>query len=294
MPIVIRLESWQDPLWMLFASKIRYLLFFIALWNPNATDYTTIGWPQIDRVASHAEHGAAFAIITRFRTNIMVLGVDAAREPFPNWQAWIKNEDVYNVFNAFQRGELKARLEGHAQAVDSVARKWMDEHEITLRGLRGDAEKIAMHVLMSAAFRMEYDFDTGVEIVDPGHEISFGEAMHTCINSSSIMLAPVPFAYETQRFFSAIPMHPKYTGDRNQILKLNSVDTNVPPKKFVSINYNAIHFSPQSGAPMSTNLVQADGSSASLAKSISQRLMGRSLWAGRLDREHVPVRGSVR
>lgn len=39
-------------------------------------------------------------------------------------------------------------------------------------------------------------------------------------------------------------MHPKYTGNKSQVLKLNGIDTVVPPHTFVSINYNAIHFDP--------------------------------------------------
>jgi hypothetical protein len=65
---------------------------------------------------------------------------------------------------------------------------------MTLRGLRGDTEKIAMHVLMLAAFGKEYDFDAGIEVVEPGHMVSFGEAMHTCIGALAIMLVPITFA----------------------------------------------------------------------------------------------------
>ena len=43
--------------------------------------------------------------------------------------------------------------------------------------------------------------------------------------------------YETQRFFSAIPMLPKYTGSTPQILNLNGTDTVIPPKTFLSINF---------------------------------------------------------
>jgi cytochrome P450 len=44
-------------------------------------------------------------------------------------------------------------------------------------------------------------------------------------------------------------MHPKYTGDRPQVLKLNGTDTVIPPETFVSINYNAIHFNPAVWGP---------------------------------------------
>jgi cytochrome P450 len=216
-PIIICLESWQDPIWMLLGPKIRSLLSRIGLWDTNATDYTTIGWPQFDRFASHAKHGPAFALVTPFKTNIMLSDVDAAREMFKNWRAWIKNPDLYSMFNAYGKNlnsvngddwprhrkvtapafkEANSRLVWQAtlKQVDSVLGKWMAEGDITLRGLRGDTEKIAMHVLMSAAFGKEYDFDTGVEVVEPGHVVSFGEAMHTCIGALAIMLVPITFA----------------------------------------------------------------------------------------------------
>jgi cytochrome P450 len=44
-------------------------------------------------------------------------------------------------------------------------------------------------------------------------------------------------------------MHPKYTGDRPQVLKLNGTDTIIPPETFVSINHNAIHFDPAVWGP---------------------------------------------
>ncbi|KAL5378496.1 hypothetical protein DPSP01_009077 [Paraphaeosphaeria sporulosa] len=407
-PIIIRLESWQDPAWMLLGPKIRSLLSVIGLWDRNAIDYTTIGWSQLDRFASHAKHGRAFALVTPFKTNIMVSDVDAARELFKNWRVWIKNQDLYSMFNTYGKNvnsvngddwqrhrkitspafkEANSRLVWKAtlKQVDSMVLKWLVEDEITLRRLRGDTEKVAMHVLMSAAFGKEYDFHTGVKVVEPGHSISFGEAMHTCIGSLSIMLTPITFAaaklpsilipaglrrlqiavqevrtflrdavnaerdalrngmapkdnlistlvraneeekkaeqgkrlaltddelygnlfifnmaghettsaslsyaipllaiypdiqkwvraevdavltesstnyyseifprlvrtlalmYETQRFFSAIPMQPKYTSNRPQVLKINGTDMVIPPHTFVSINYNAVHFDP--------------------------------------------------
>ncbi|KAF1963898.1 cytochrome P450 [Bimuria novae-zelandiae CBS 107.79] len=409
-PLIIRLESWQDPFWMLCGPPIRSLLSRLGLSDLTTTDYTSIGWPQHDRFASHAALGPAFAIITPFKTNIVIADVAAARAMFRGWRAWVKSEELYAMFNAYGRNVNSANgddwqrhrkitaaalKEGNSRLVwgatrkqvDGVVRKWVGKHgeEITLRELRGDAETVAMHVLMSAGFGQEYVFETGVQLVEAGHRVSFGEAMRTCVGAMAVMLVPVTFAvaqlpswvvpnglkrlqvaveevqaflrsaveaerealrkgvqprdnlistlvraneeekkgvhgkglaltddelygnlfmftlaghettssslsyavpllavypevqrwiraevdavaaevgledyteayprlvrtlalmYETQRFFSAIPMHPKYTGSQSQILKLNGSNKVIPHETFVSINYNAIHFDP--------------------------------------------------
>lgn len=174
-PVVICLESWQDPLWMLLGPRIRSALSCIGLWDRYATDYTTIGWSQFDRFASHAKYGSAFALVSPFKTNIMVSDVGAAKELLKNYRLWIKNQDLYGMFNtygknvnsvngddwqrhrkvtapAFKEANSKLVWEATLKQVDSSIQKWQAEDEITLRGLRDDTEKIAMHVLMSASF----------------------------------------------------------------------------------------------------------------------------------------------
>ncbi|KAJ4288670.1 hypothetical protein N0V90_011907 [Kalmusia sp. IMI 367209] len=376
--------------------------------NPNAVDYSTIGWSQSDRFVSHAKHGPAFALVTPFKTNIMVSDMAAAREVLKDWRKWTKNQDLYSMMNAFGKNlnsvngddwarhrkvtapafkEANSKLVWKAtlSQLASVTSNWTasaregkGKEEISLRRLREDTSRVAMHVLMSAAFGKEYEFDSGVKVVEPGHRMSFGEAMHTCIGSVAIMLVPVTFAaarlpsflipgglkrlqiaveevrgflkdsveterealahvraneeekkgdqgrrmaltddelygnlfmfnmaghettsaslsyaipllatypeiqdwireevdvvfaeegmnnyaevfprlartlalmYETQRFFSAIPMHPKYTGNTAQVLKLNGIATVIPPETFVSVNYNAVHFDPATWGP---------------------------------------------
>jgi cytochrome P450 len=220
LPIVVCFESFQDPLWMLIGPSVRKLFSCIGLWDPSATDYTSIGWSQNDRFASHAKYGPAFVIVSPFENNVMVTDKDAAQELFKNWRIWIKNQDIYSMFNAYGKNvntvigddwprhrkvTSHAFKEANSKLVWGATRKQMNSligkwkggsqgREISLAEARADWEKLALHVLMSVGFRKEYEFETGVKVVEPGHKISFGEAMHTCIGSMALVLTPVIYA----------------------------------------------------------------------------------------------------
>lgn len=216
-PIIVRLESWQDPIWMLLGPRIRGLLSYIGHWDYTATDYTTIGWTHHDRFASNAKYGPAFAIVSPFKTNIMISDPNVSTELFKNWQTWVKEEGLYSIFNAYGKNvitvngedwrrhrkvtapafkEANSKLVWNAtrKQADGVVRKWAGAGEINLSSLREDMEKTAMHVLMSAAFGKEYEFETGLKAVEPGHEISFAQAMHTCVGSIAVSVVPIVFA----------------------------------------------------------------------------------------------------
>lgn len=221
LPIIVCLESFQDPLWMLFGPSIRTFLSRIGLWDPTATDYTTTGWSQHDRFASHAKYGRAFVIVSPFENHIVVADAEASRELFKNWRSWIKNPALYSLFNAYgpnvnsvngddwprhRKVASRAFKEANSKLVwaatqkqtAGIISKWRDGYagvEITLEGARADFEKLALHVLMAAGFGQEYDFETGVKVVEPGHKVSFGEAMHTSIGTMALLIgAPVTFA----------------------------------------------------------------------------------------------------
>ncbi|KAF2093274.1 cytochrome P450 [Rhizodiscina lignyota] len=415
LPIVISLESWQDPLWIFFGSYVRKSLSALGLWDRSEPDYTTIGWPIYDRYDSHAKYGPAFSIVTPFKTNVIVAENEAARELFKEWRVWIKNRELYAMMESFGKNvnsvngddwrrhrkvtapafkEANSKLVWNSamEQANGLSKRWNENSKksggITLRELRGDANIVAMHVLAAATFNIKYDFEGGVEVSEPGHEMSYGEAMKTIVHNLSMMLVPiifglarlgipswmmpaglkrlkvavfeiqnylesyvaqerkqyreggesrddlmsslvraneaekeklgtekmkwalsdeelygnlfmfnqaghettssalsyaipflaaypgvqewireevdaifrngdVPYAaamprlvrcdalmYETIRFFSAVPMHPKYTGNISQVLSIAGHDHVIPAHTFVSINYYAIHFNP--------------------------------------------------
>ena len=220
-PIVVCLESFQDPFWMLLGPFVRTLLSRVGLWDLTATDYTSIGWSQRDRFASHAKYGRTFVIVSPFENHIVVADREVSQELFKNWRSWIKNPALYDLFTAYgpnvntvngddwpRHRKIASRVfkEANSKLVWTATQKqtagiignWRDNHageEMTLEAVRADFEKLALHVLMSAGFGKEYEFETGVKVVEPGHKVSFGEAMHTCIGSMAMLVgAPVAFA----------------------------------------------------------------------------------------------------
>lgn len=220
LPIIVCFESFQDPLWMFIGPSVRKFFSYLGLWDTSAPDYTSVGWTQHDRFASHAKYGPAFVIVSPFENNIMIADKDASQELFKNWRDWVKNDALYSMFNAHGKNvnsvngddwQRHRKVTSHAfkeansklvwgaarKQMDSVVRRWKggnEGKEITLAEASEDWTKLALHVLMSAGFGKEYEFDTGVKVVEPGHKISFGEAMHTCIGSITLALTPFIFA----------------------------------------------------------------------------------------------------
>lgn len=222
LPIIFAFESWQDPLWMLLGPYIAPVLQSIGLYDPNR-DLSTFHWVFYDRNDMHAKLGPAFSIVSPFKTNIMVSDKAACQELTSNWRVWTKNKDLYSIFNmfgdnvntangqdwqrhrritsyAFREATFKMVWQSALSQAEGMKKAWdaactIDPRNgINLLQLRHDMNKLAMHVLAYGVLGKEYDFAHGVSEPEPGHRLSYAEAMETILHNISPSLVIVVFA----------------------------------------------------------------------------------------------------
>lgn len=224
LPIIVRLGSWQDPLWMIFGPAITKIFCNIGLWDPNATDYSAFGWPLKDRYATHKRLGPAFTLVTPFKNNVLIADAAAAQVLYKDWRSWIKDPMLYSMMEAFGRNvvsvngndwqrhrkitapafkEANSKLVWKASLAQAqgAKMKWAalstdptKKNGVSLGQLRTDTSTIAMHVLSSAGMGKEFSFGHGVEKAGSGTDISYAEAMHIVVSNISPMLVPLTFA----------------------------------------------------------------------------------------------------
>ncbi len=221
LPIVIAFESWQDPLWMLFSPYIAPILQRLGLHDPNM-DLSTFFWPFYDRNDSHARLGPAFSLVSPFKTNIMVSDAAACKELTSNWRKWIKSKEMYQIFGMFgenvntsngQDWQRHRRITtaGFSEAnfnmvwqcgisqAQGMRKLWNDTcaidplNGITLLEIRFNMNKLALHVLAYAAMGKSYDFAHGMGEPEPGHKLSYAEAMQIILDNISPSLVAVVF-----------------------------------------------------------------------------------------------------
>lgn len=212
LPILLSPFSWQDPLYMLFGAHLsfcRYLPFGLGAW----TQYSLLGWELNSSYRLHHKLGPAFTIVSAAQNEIIVADPAAADELLTRWKVWTKPPDLYEIFNVFGKNvnsvngedwqrhrkitspafkESNCRMvwdESQKQAAQ-MCKVWEKDGEITLKRIMDDCALLAMHVLATAGFGKEYDFDrAGLDEVKPGHIVSYGKALKTILlNVTSVLL----------------------------------------------------------------------------------------------------------
>lgn len=206
LPILISPFSWQDPFYMLFGhhlSLLRYLPFGLGAW----TQYSEMGWQLQSGYDLHHRFGPAFTIVSPWKNEIIVADPTTSEEVVSRWKVWIKSPELYAMFNVFGKNvnsvngedwQRHRKITGPAfkesncslvwdeglRQSDQMCRVWERSGEITLRRLMDDAALLAMHILSSAGFGRQYDFDgEGLEDVEGGHEMSYGRSLKIILHN---------------------------------------------------------------------------------------------------------------
>lgn len=222
-PIIIVLESWQDPLWMLFGPYIKPILSPLLLnqivpGDNGTVDYASFAWAFNDRYATHRRLGPVFAIVSPFKTNILVADPKASVEVVTNRHAFIKAPELYAIFNmfgpnvntvngvdwqrhrkvtspAFKEANCKVVWNEALRQSQAMGRTWAEwdwgPKGLTIKLLRKHTHKLALHVLTAAVFGKSYDYEGGLSLKEPGHSLSYGEALESVLHNISPMLIPL-------------------------------------------------------------------------------------------------------
>ena len=221
LPIVIALESWQDPFWMLLGPYITPIFKWLGVYDANK-DLSTFFWTFYDRNDSHAKLGPAYSIVSPFKTNVMVSDMATCKELTSNWRIWTKSKEMYQLFGmfgqnvntsnghdwqrhrrittaGFSEANFKMVWESAQYQAEGLKKLWNDTcaidplNGITLQQISVNMNTLAMHVLFYAGMGRSYDFAHGVTETEPGHKISFAMAMETILDNISPALVAVVF-----------------------------------------------------------------------------------------------------
>lgn len=205
LPILITPVSWQDPWWIPiqpFFQPFKSLPFCGWL------GYSSHGWVLHDRYRIHHRLGPAFVIVTPGKNDIYVGDPEASKELLSKWRVWTKPQAVYKLFDIFGKNvnsvngddwqrHRKLASYGFKESICStvwdeslkqgqqISNLWSGQKEILLKDIGKHSAMVAMNVLSAAAFGKRYDFgdDKGLQTPDPGHELSYGEALRTVLEN---------------------------------------------------------------------------------------------------------------
>lgn len=212
LPILLSPVSWQDPLWPLIGPQLEPLKNLpLCGW----ITYSSIGWTLHDRYKTHERLGPVFAIVSPRKTDIFVCDPETCKELLSSWRVWVKPPDVYRLFDIFGKNvdsvngddwqrHRKLAAYGFKESIShtvweeslrqgvEICTDWSSKSEVLMSKVGRDFGIVAMNVLSASGFGKRYDFgdDAGLQKPDPGHQLSYGQALRTILDN---ILATVLF-----------------------------------------------------------------------------------------------------
>jgi cytochrome P450 len=216
LPILISPVNPFNPFWILLRSYINPIFSSLPFGLGSFTDYNFLGFAWKDKGHLHALYGGAYIIVTPGQNQLIVGDADACNDIFKHYRQWPKNaafNEPLNTFgpnvgtaegDAWQRqrkitavafNERNNRLvwEEAIKQTRQMLSSWVlvSKKELGVTSTAEDNYLFALHVLTGAGFGRSYDFDSPLKVPDPGHTMSYREALKGVMGNIFITYAIV-------------------------------------------------------------------------------------------------------
>ncbi|KAK6379272.1 hypothetical protein LTS17_006190 [Exophiala oligosperma] len=199
LPVLICPIDPFNPFWMLLRPYINPLLARLPFGLGAFTEYNHLGFMWRDQGRLHEVHGGAYMIVTPGLNQLVVADASAGTEILRSIHTWGKNPAFNEPLKTF--GPSVATDEGDAwqrqRKITAVAFSernnylvWVEAVRQSRQMLAGwltkrdvvtstaeDSYMAALHVLTGAGFGRSYDFDSPLTVPDPGHTMSYRDAL---------------------------------------------------------------------------------------------------------------------
>jgi cytochrome P450 len=204
MPILVTPASWHDPWWNIISPLLYPLRTMpFCAW----IGYATAGWPLHDKYETHQRLGPAFVVVSPRAIDVYVADPGACIEILSSWSVFIKPPKLFRFFNIFGKNVMtvngdnwqrhrKLAAYGFKESISrtvwfeslrqssGMCQDWSSKSEVSLSKVSKDFETVSLNVLSTAGFGKRYDFGDikGLQTPDPGHQLSYGEALRTIMH----------------------------------------------------------------------------------------------------------------
>ncbi|KAJ9607585.1 hypothetical protein H2200_007663 [Cladophialophora chaetospira] len=213
LPILISPVNPFNPFWILLRPYTNPVLSYLPFGLGRSTDYNYLGFAWKDKNRLHKRYGGAYIIVTPGQNQLIVGDATACNDIFKNHRIWPKN-DAFNVpLNTFgpnvgtsegdawqrqrkitavafnERNNSLVWQEAVKQSRQMLATWVLKPESVGVTTTMDDFFLFALHVLTGAGFGRSYDYDSPLKKPDPGHSMSYREALRGVLGNIFITYA---------------------------------------------------------------------------------------------------------
>lgn len=214
LPVLVSPVDPFNPFWILMRPYVNPVLAGLPFGLGAFTEYNYLGFMWRDKGFLHSVHGGAYMIATPGQNQLIVGDASACNEIFKSHRSWPKNAAFNEPLNTFgpnvgtsegdawqrqrkitaaafnERNNSLVWAEAVKQSKQMLA-SWLMREAVT--STAEDSYLFALHVLTGAGFGRSYDFNSSLRIPDPGHTMSYREALKGVMGNIFVTYAIAKF-----------------------------------------------------------------------------------------------------